>query len=382
MLSDVAVRQLDELRHGLTSMTPGELLDATRRALLMVYSPQQAAIWLNAHASGDPVMVAHKALRLCGVSEPTGAVGDGTSSGGSSPSRHAVPEVDEDPRALVHMHGVGPGRGHAPVRRGVVEPTPGPGHRDLEAQRTVTAAVRALFSCQKADEVRTVLLEAVAQLGGQVVRAEDVTEPLIPLELSLGTGPALLAVADPRYPESIEQLQTHLPQLVEDARGVLDRLEHHNQLASAAERDCLTGLLNRRAYERFAGRVSPGDVLVLIDLDGFKQVNDVHGHVVGDQVLRLFGAVLSEEMRISEHAVRLGGDEFLLVLEDPAEGGVAQVLERLRIAWERRRPLPVAFSVGVAGITGSIDRALEAADRDLYEVKRAGQVEGPAPSVG
>ncbi len=372
MLSDVATRQLDELRHGLASMTPTELLDATRRALLMVYSPQQAAIWLNAHASGDRLMVAYKALRLCGVSDPAGAVVPGITSLGSSPSCDAVNGILDDPRAPVQTQGVGPGRGDVPVRRWVAEPTPGPSHRDLEAQRAVTAAVRALFSCRQADEVRTVLLEAVAQLGGQVIRAEDVTDPLIPLELSLGTGPALLAVADPQRPESVEQLRAHLPQLVEDARGVLDRLEHHNQLASAAERDCLTGLLNRRAYERFAGRVASGDVLVLIDLDGFKQVNDEHGHIVGDQVLRLFGAVLSEEMRISEHAMRLGGDEFLLVLEDPAEGGVAQVLERLRIAWERRRPLPVTFSAGVAAISGSIDRALGAADRDLYEAKRAG----------
>ncbi|CAN5460393.1 hypothetical protein BH23ACT6_BH23ACT6_23610 [soil metagenome] len=87
----------------------------------------------------------------------------------------------------------------------------------------------------------------------------------------------------------------------------LGRLEHTHQLTADSERDALTGLLNRRAYQRFSGRVCPGDVLVLLDLDDSKQVNDTHGHLAGDQVLRVLGSVLHTEVRITEHALRLGG---------------------------------------------------------------------------
>jgi GGDEF domain-containing protein len=76
-------------------------------------------------------------------------------------------------------------------------------------------------------------------------------------------------------------------------------------------------------------------------------------------------------MRITEHAVRLGGDEFLIVLEEPGEDGSELLLERLKVAWRRRRPLPVDFSAGVAAVTGRVDAALEQADRALYDHKYA-----------
>lgn len=348
-------------------MTPAELRDATRRALLTVYSPQQTAIWLNAHATGDALVVARKALRLCGV-EPGGPADD------ALPTRRPVSDAADrrspaTGRVIAGRHGR-PMRSH-PTEQGATR-----AQRDLEAQRAVTAAVRALWSCRRAAEVRAVLLEAVAGLGGQVVPADEASELAIPLDLSFGVGPTLFPTPDPRCPETAELFRTHLAELVEDARRVLERLEHDREPTSAVELDGLTGLLDRRGYERLAGRVSTGDVLVLLGLDGLERVSDVHGHIAGDQVLRLFGAVLSEQMRISEHALRLDGDEFLLVLVDPGEGAAARLLERLRIAWERRRSLPVGFSAGVAVIGGHIDRALEDAYRRLDEARRERSVDG------
>jgi diguanylate cyclase (GGDEF)-like protein len=378
VISDAATRRRDELHDGLVSMTPAELRDATRRALLTVYSPQQTAIWLNAHASGDPLVVARKALRLCGV-EPAGAAAV-ADTGVPTPSvePHAARRDVSDAanrRSLATGHAI-TGRHGGPRRSRGGEPGPARAHRELDAQRVVTDAVRALLSCRCKVEVRTVLVEAVARLGGQVVPAEDATELTIPLDLSLGLGPRLLPTPDPERPETAEPLRTHLPELLEDARHVLERLEQDREATSAAEHDALTGLLDRRAYERLAGRVSTGDVLVLVGLDGFGPVNEVHGRLAGDQLLRLFGAVLSEQMRISEHALRLGGDEFLLVLTDPDDGAATRLLERLRIAWERRRSLPVSFSAGVAVIGGHIDRALEDADRRRGETKRDRRIDG------
>lgn len=371
MTSEAATRRRDELHDGLASMTPAELRDATRRALLTVYSPQQTAIWLNAHASGDSLVVASKALRLCGI-EPVdaadGAVDSPTMLRPVSDAAHRTAGSPATVRAIT-------GRNGRPTRSRGAGQASTRVHRDLEAQRVVTAAVRALLICRRASEVRTVLLEAVAGLGGQVVPGDGSTELAIPLDLSFGMGPTLFPTPDPRRPETAEPLRIHVAALLEDAKLVLDRLEHDREPAAAAERDDLTGLLNGPAYDRLAGRVSAGDVLVVVGLDGFEGVNDAHGHVAGDQLLRLFGAVLSEQVPIAEHVLSLGGDEFLLVVVDPDDNAATQLLDRLRIAWERRRSLPVGFLAGVAVVGGHIDRAFEDAGRRLAEARRDGSVD-------
>ncbi len=96
--------------------------------------------------------------------------------------------------------------------------------------------------------------------------------------------------------------------------------------------DELTGLLNRRGFtEAFrrelatARRTGTGGVLVIIDLDGFKVVNDTHGHLAGDQYLRRVAKVLAEKVRGMDVVARLGGDEFALLLTDTtAEAGLAR----------------------------------------------------------
>ena len=352
MTRDVStLRRRHELRDGLESMTSAELLQATRRALLTIYTPQQTAVWINVHAAGDPVAVARKALRLGGLD--------------------LAVEVATDP-GEPRRTGVGPDGMFGPAGPSDALGSDVASERvGLEVQQVVTAAVRALLACQEPREVHEVLLEVVGRLGGRILPAGDAPTSAIELDLSLGLEAPLVAVPDTQRPELAEHLRRHLPELVDDARQTLSRLERTEQLATAAERDHLTGLLNRWAYERIAGRVSPGDVLVLVDLDGFKQVNDTHGHLAGDQVLRVFGAVLQTQLRISEQAVRFGGDEFLIVLNQPDTDATTSLLERLHAAWKQRRPLPVTFSTGVAPITSSIDAALLAADQRLYQNKHA-----------
>ena len=104
-----------------------------------------------------------------------------------------------------------------------------------------------------------------------------------------------------------------------------------------------------------------------------------HGHLAGDQVLRIFSAVLQAQMRIREQALRLGSDESLIVLNQPETDAAPRLLERLQVAWKQRRPLPVTFSSGIAPVTSSIDAALQAADQHLEQAKHDPPGSGPTP---
>ena len=149
--------------------------------------------------------------------------------------------------------------------------------------------------------------------------------------------------------------------------------------------DPLTGLLNRHALElRFAeleqqARLTGGSVCVIVcDLDGFKQVNDVYGHERGDTVLRDCTYEMRKALRSFELAYRMGGEEFVVLLPglDVAQG--VEVASRLREAIERARPggLKLTMSLGVAAAVGSRVRQeplLRTADEALYRAKAAGR---------
>jgi diguanylate cyclase (GGDEF)-like protein len=148
--------------------------------------------------------------------------------------------------------------------------------------------------------------------------------------------------------------------------------------------DELTGLANRRGYARYlVARRELGSrrplAILTVDLDAFKLVNDHHGHAAGDAVLRSVGSILAGHVRATDLAVRVGGDEFLVVLE-AASGEVAReratrIVESIR---EERWPgidasLRVTASVGVAAATAEDPEALAAAaDAAMYRAKAAG----------
>ncbi|HKD93632.1 MAG TPA: diguanylate cyclase [Gaiellaceae bacterium] len=166
-----------------------------------------------------------------------------------------------------------------------------------------------------------------------------------------------------------------------------DNARLHGLVERQALVDGLTGLANRRAaadaLHAEAARAERLDTplsLVLADLDGFKDVNDVHGHAVGDAVLRVFAEVLRETLRESDVAGRWGGEEFLLLLPGADEEGAAQLAERVRVALaERSVPgvagLSVTASFGVAEYAGeaNTEQLVAAADDALYRAKRGGK---------
>ena len=153
-------------------------------------------------------------------------------------------------------------------------------------------------------------------------------------------------------------------------------------LIRTAEQDPLTGLANRRAVERFCAAMPLPDqvCLVLVDVDHFKEVNDAHGHPVGDAVLREVADVLSRSVRAVDRVARWGGEEFLLALPGASGelGAEAAARVRRRVQdhdWHAVAPgLRLTVSAGVAcGPAGDLEAVLERADEAMYAAKRGGR---------
>jgi diguanylate cyclase (GGDEF)-like protein len=122
----------------------------------------------------------------------------------------------------------------------------------------------------------------------------------------------------------------------------------------------------------------------MLDIDDFKQVNDEHGHLQGDEVLRTIGRVLDEESRGVDEPARYGGEEFAVALPETGVAGAAELGERIRSRIEAERvpgvngaaPLRVTASVGAASMPASaanVHDLIAAADNALYQAKRAGK---------
>ncbi len=158
--------------------------------------------------------------------------------------------------------------------------------------------------------------------------------------------------------------------------------------------DGLTGLLNRRAFQdQLAracaplGQAPQHFALVVLDIHGFKQINDTHGHLAGDAVLQAVGQALAASVRAGDLAFRYGGDEFAVLLWGVDTRQAREVAERLKTAAERAvrsqdtlelGGLPLRLSVGVAVAPEhgyDPNRLFACADRAMYAAKAAGSWE-------
>ncbi|GAA1591503.1 hypothetical protein GCM10009789_51880 [Kribbella sancticallisti] len=156
----------------------------------------------------------------------------------------------------------------------------------------------------------------------------------------------------------------------------------HDAEWRAAREDPLTGVGNRRALdERMSAAQDSGRsiAVIAIDVDNLKVVNDSHGHACGDEVLRRVAQVLTEQCRAEDVVARAGGDEFVVVLDNPDERGARELVERIRSAADRisRGAVEPWFamlrlSIGQASSTDgtSVGDLLTEADRRMYDDKR------------
>lgn len=168
----------------------------------------------------------------------------------------------------------------------------------------------------------------------------------------------------------------------EDARNDLQR--RHDDLQYAATHDALTGLLNRTGLDQLResnegdARLSSGPyVLIVLDIDHFKRINDRHGHLFGDRALCAVADAISRSVRATDIAARFGGEEFLVVLPDTRLDGGAEIAERIRRQVEALAlSAPITVSLGVAdGAPGSDapENVFERADQALYRAKKGGR---------
>lgn len=169
-------------------------------------------------------------------------------------------------------------------------------------------------------------------------------------------------------------------------------LSHANDLLSAiALVDPLTQLGNRRAFDwelprqiQVTREQNHPLSLLILDIDFFKQVNDDHGHLVGDQVLRMFAERLRHHMRFYETPFRYGGEEFVVLLQNTAADEGQKLAERLRrlindtpFVISQTLDLPLTVSIGAATLTATDDEKgqdlIRRADNNLLRAKRSGR---------
>jgi diguanylate cyclase (GGDEF)-like protein len=251
--------------------------------------------------------------------------------------------------------------------------------------------VEAAMEATSADGARLLTEDGtLVEAGTPNADGERLELALTASRTSFGTLTIVSAAFDDEQRLAASSLASHAAIALENAR--LHRIVERQALV-----DGLTGIANRRQCEEAltaeiarAERLGTPLTLMLADLDDFKAVNDVHGHAVGDDVLREFAAVLRATVRESDLAGRWGGEEFLLLLPGADGIGGAQLAERVRASLSERSFLgrdgevvAVTCSFGVAQHRpGDDERELFAdADRALYRAKRDGKnrVELEAP---
>ena len=134
--------------------------------------------------------------------------------------------------------------------------------------------------------------------------------------------------------------------------------------------DPLTGALNRYALENI--KLNSDDVVVLIDLNDFKKINDIHGHKAGDQVLIELVRSIKRCTRGNDRIIRMGGDEFLIYFQSIGTISIEGILARIQVHFKKNLNYEVSFSYGIVPCRReeSIEKTLEKADQRLYEMKR------------
>lgn len=237
---------------------------------------------------------------------------------------------------------------------------------DPQALAAAHEATRALLTAQSPHEVVDVVFDLVTALGAVVTPARLADPDQVPLDLSFGVGEPMLAQADTAGIARLH-LETLLPSFVEDARRVVMNLRQSARLHDEANIDPLTGLLNRRSWDRQLHQLRPGDTICVIQFDGSGALNDSVGPAAGDAVLASFGPLLRDFLRADDLAARYGDHRLVAGALGVRPGLLSERLAQLRRVWESVWPHPVTFSVGIAAVSTTAIAAVGEAARALAE---------------
>jgi diguanylate cyclase (GGDEF)-like protein len=189
-------------------------------------------------------------------------------------------------------------------------------------------------------------------------------------------------------PASLQDLLKSAYTMLEKAeKDIASKNERIKSLESLLTTDEMTGLCNRRGFyqhflrelERTNRGENEGGLLIMIDLDHFKEINDTFGHLAGDMALELVGRFLADFIRSYDIAARLGGDEFMILMTNTSSD---KAMERARLLEQELNSLSFNFegsTIHVRGSTGlreycygdSVESIIGAADKHMYENKEA-----------
>jgi diguanylate cyclase (GGDEF)-like protein len=229
---------------------------------------------------------------------------------------------------------------------------------------------------------RTLPVEGIeVRLADGAALASDGPVEDAPLRLRIGTGDEMLVTPDRKLSDEEMTLLRAVANILATA---MERLRDEDQMRYDALHDPLTGLANRTLlYDRLRHALAQSERehgqtgVLFLDLDNFKQINDEHGHRVGDELLAALGDRLRAVVRPADTVARIGGDEFVVIYEHADEGGALALADRLETAIsepvtlggvERR----LSASIGIAIGHGEADELIRAADAAVYRAKAAG----------
>lgn len=181
----------------------------------------------------------------------------------------------------------------------------------------------------------------------------------------------------------------HTLQTIADFSAIaLNNAMIHEQITFLATHDPLTGLYNRAFLARlltqnadplaFTSETETHTIAVLIDIDHFKQINDRYGHAAGDKVLIRLAALLKTACRKSDYVIRIGGDEFLMLLTDLGIEEIKKTEQDIRFkldAFLQKTSYDFSFSFGIAsGKSFELEQIIIAADSKMYQAKNASKI--------
>lgn len=242
--------------------------------------------------------------------------------------------------------------------------------------------------CQQALATNApVLVDDVADTPNYVAGFTETRSELVLPLISFGQAIGVLTLESAK-PEGFQVSDiSPLESVADICAAAIQNTNYLEQVRQLAYRDGLTGVFNRRLFEsrileeiERARRYNSTLSVLMVDIDGFKPLNDEFGHLLGDEVLKQVSAIFLQQTRKVDVVCRYGGDEFAILVPETTGRNAAAVAEKLRrivSSWDFPGvPRPVTLSVGIAGYPAhgdNRDAIMKAADGALYAAKQAGR---------